>query len=140
MDTAIYGHLSRFGEFKKGDHVNPGDLIGYSGNTGHVIGANGGYHLHFGLKAGDGHFIDPSPYINDIQHMNDSHYFVSNQLNQIPEIIHHHTHSLGDLLNLQSDTYASFFSTLKLNFATFLHSIDYTVFIHYIHNFFQFFS
>jgi hypothetical protein len=54
---------------KVGDKVHTGDLIGYSGNSGHVVGANGGYHLHFGLKE-NGHFIDPSPYIDNIQNMN----------------------------------------------------------------------
>jgi hypothetical protein len=67
--SAIYGHMSEFGSFKVGDKVHAGDLIGYSGNSGHVVGANGGYHLHFGLKE-NGHFIDPSPYIENIQNMN----------------------------------------------------------------------
>jgi hypothetical protein len=62
--TAVYGHLSKFA-VKESQHVNAGDLIGYSGNTGHSTGA----HLHFGLKE-DGHFIDPSPYVDLIQNMN----------------------------------------------------------------------
>lgn len=69
-DTAIYGHLSEF-TVKEGQHVNVGDLIGYSGNSGFSTGS----HLHFGLKNGDGNFIDPSPYINDIQNMNNPRYF-----------------------------------------------------------------
>jgi hypothetical protein len=81
--TAIYGHLSKFGNIKEGQHINAGDLIGYSGHSGHVIGATGN-HLHFGLKE-NGHFIDPSPYINDIEHMNDANYFVSNHLTKIAE-------------------------------------------------------
>jgi hypothetical protein len=66
--VAIYGHMSET-TVNVGDKVKTGDLIGYSGNSGHVVGANGGYHLHFGLKE-NGHFIDPSPYIDNIQNMN----------------------------------------------------------------------
>jgi hypothetical protein len=66
--VAIYGHMSET-TVNVGDKVHAGDLIGYSGNSGHVVGANGGYHLHFGLKE-NGHFIDPSPYIKNIQNMN----------------------------------------------------------------------
>jgi hypothetical protein len=66
--TAIYGHLSKFGSFKEGDKVHTGDLIGYSGHSGNVVGKTGN-HLHFGLKE-NGHFIDPSPYIDNIQNMN----------------------------------------------------------------------
>lgn len=61
---AIYGHLSRFA-VKNGQYVKAGDIIGYSGNTGHSTGA----HLHFALKEG-GRYIDPSPYIEFIQNMN----------------------------------------------------------------------
>jgi Peptidase family M23 len=66
--TAIYGHLSKFSTFKEGEFVQKGDLLGYSGHSGNVVGKTGN-HLHFGLKE-NGHFIDPSPYINDIQNMN----------------------------------------------------------------------
>jgi hypothetical protein len=62
--TAIYGHLNDF-VVKDGQHVQAGDLLVHAGNTGHSFGN----HLHFGLKE-NGHFIDPSPYINDIQQMN----------------------------------------------------------------------
>jgi hypothetical protein len=62
--TAIYGHLNDF-SVKDGQHVQAGDLLGHAGNTGHSFGN----HLHFGLKE-NGHFIDPSPYIEDIQNMN----------------------------------------------------------------------
>ena len=67
--TAIYGHMSDT-NVSPGDYIHSGELLGHSGNTGHVEGVNGGYHLHFGIKE-DGSFIDPSPYVNDIQHMND---------------------------------------------------------------------
>ncbi|AZV43704.1 metalloendopeptidase-like membrane protein [Peribacillus asahii] len=68
--TAIYGHLSEFA-VKNGQQVEAGDLIGYAGNTGHSTGS----HLHFGLKEGS-EFIDPTPYIDSLQHMNDVGYFV----------------------------------------------------------------
>ncbi len=39
--STTYGHLSKI-KLKDGDHVKKGDLIGYSGNTGHTTGP----HLH----------------------------------------------------------------------------------------------
>ncbi len=69
--TAIYGHLSKYNpNLKEGDSVGVGDLLGYSGNSGNVVGSNGGYHLHFGLKDASGNFIDPQPYAKLIQEMN----------------------------------------------------------------------
>jgi hypothetical protein len=62
--TAIYGHLNDF-SVKNGQHVHAGDLLGHAGNTGFSTGS----HLHFGLKE-NGHFIDPSSYIDNIQNMN----------------------------------------------------------------------
>lgn len=137
--TAIYGHLSEF-TVKTGDKVKAGELIGYSGNSGHVVGTNGGYHLHFGLKNERGEFIDPSPYIENIQHMNDTNYFASMEhVQKTQEIIHHTTHTT-DLFKLSSNIYSDFFSALKLNLISVLHSIDYTMFIHHFENLFQLFS
>lgn len=43
-----------------GQAVKPGDLIGKSGNTGHVVGAGGGFHLHFIIRTpARGKAIDP---------------------------------------------------------------------------------
>lgn len=55
----IYGHMSEI-TVEKGMEVNAGAVIGESGNTGHVVGENGGYHLHFGIQEPDGTFIDPT--------------------------------------------------------------------------------
>ncbi|KAA0565357.1 M23 family metallopeptidase [Bacillus sp. CH30_1T] len=52
----IYGHLSDI-KVKVGQLVSEGDVIGLSGNTGFSTGA----HLHFGLKDGNGSFVDPTP-------------------------------------------------------------------------------
>jgi hypothetical protein len=62
--TSVYGHLSDF-TVHNGQHVHTGDLIGHAGSTGFSTGN----HLHFALKE-NGHFIDPSPYIENIQKMN----------------------------------------------------------------------
>lgn len=57
----IFGHMNKV-TVKEGQHVNYGDPIGFSGNTGHSTGP----HLHFGVKEG-GEFIDPSPLVEKIQ-------------------------------------------------------------------------
>lgn len=54
----IYGHLSSV-SVKKGDHVDAGDLVGFSGNTGHSTGP----HVHIQMVA-DGANIDPVSYVN----------------------------------------------------------------------------
>jgi len=51
----IYGHMSKIG-VQKGTVLHEGSYIGLSGNTGHSTGP----HLHFGIQAPDGHFIDPT--------------------------------------------------------------------------------
>jgi murein DD-endopeptidase MepM/ murein hydrolase activator NlpD len=61
--TGIYGHLSKI-NVKEGDSIQGGEIIGYSGNTGRVVGENGGYHLHFGLKNDEGQFIDPTAVVD----------------------------------------------------------------------------
>jgi hypothetical protein len=97
--VAIYGHMSET-TVNVGDKVQTGDLLGYSGNSGHVVGANGGYHLHFGLKE-NGHFIDPSPYIDNIQNMNTT--IVQHIPNVIPtklnffDYMNEHMNVLSDL-------------------------------------------
>jgi murein DD-endopeptidase MepM/ murein hydrolase activator NlpD len=62
-EQAIYGHLSEFA-VKVGERVQNGDVIGWSGNTGHSTGP----HLHFAIKSEEG-YIDPSKYETGIQSM-----------------------------------------------------------------------
>lgn len=61
-DVHIYGHLNKI-SVHTGEHVNRGELLGLSGNTGHSTGP----HLHFGLMH-DGHFADPTPLVKAVQH------------------------------------------------------------------------
>ena len=58
--VTIYGHLSKY-NVKVGDIVLPGDVIGYSGNTGNSSGP----HLHFELRLNTAFSsnVDPMPYI-----------------------------------------------------------------------------
>jgi Peptidase family M23 len=53
---AIYGHMNEV-KARIGEHINAGDIIGLSGNTGNSTGA----HLHFGLKDASGNVLDPTP-------------------------------------------------------------------------------
>jgi hypothetical protein len=131
--VAIYGHMSET-TVNVGEKVHAGDLIGYSGNSGHVVGANGGYHLHFGLKE-NGYFTDPSQYIDNIQNMN------TNVAQHIPEVtqvklnffdyMNQHMNVLSDLkmhlIHLPYDTFLIQISKQLLQFisihASFLQSI-----------------
>ncbi|NPA72956.1 MAG: M23 family metallopeptidase, partial [Gammaproteobacteria bacterium] len=50
----VYGHMSKFGKFKKGSHVNQGDTIGYIGKSGLATGP----HLHYEFRKNKKH-VDP---------------------------------------------------------------------------------
>ncbi len=52
--TTLYAHFSKFGKFKKGQHVKQGDIIGYMGKTGMVTGV----HLHYEFRVKNKH-VDP---------------------------------------------------------------------------------
>jgi hypothetical protein len=65
--VAIYGHLNEV-DVKPGQHVDAGDVIGLSGNTGHSTGP----HLHFGLMDAQGNFIDPTPISEKVADMQGS--------------------------------------------------------------------
>ena len=61
-DVHVYGHLESI-SVKPGSHVDAGELLGISGNTGHSTGP----HLHFGLIR-DGKSADPTPLVDAVQH------------------------------------------------------------------------
>ncbi|WP_338128588.1 M23 family metallopeptidase [Bacillus infantis] len=128
--TAIYGHLSEFGEFKEGDPVRIGDVVGYSGNSGSVYGANG-YHLHFGLKGERGEILDPSPYIPDIQNMNNS----ANQLVQQSVEI---KLSFFDYFQQHMNLLGGALTDLKVNFIHFIALSDYSPVVKILQNILQF--
>jgi murein DD-endopeptidase MepM/ murein hydrolase activator NlpD len=67
----LYAHLSR--ALRDGEHVQAGELIGYSGNTG---GTSTGPHLHIGVKPkpvdqGNGYkgWVDPLPLLQEGERM-----------------------------------------------------------------------
>lgn len=129
--TYIYGHLSKF-NVKEGQSVTEGDLIGFSGNTGHSTGA----HLHFGIKEGE-RFIDPSPYTDLLEKMNSPKRLTT----IIPkEEAISQTHSFLEVLNSHTDIYSNFFQSLKLQMINIFSSIDYPMFVQHFHNLLQFFS
>lgn len=47
--ATLYAHMSSIA-VSEGQTVTKGQVIGYVGNTGDVVGANGGYHLHLELR------------------------------------------------------------------------------------------
>jgi Peptidase family M23 len=53
---AIYGHMNEV-NVEVGQHVNSGDILGESGSTGLSTGS----HLHFGLREGNGDWLNPTP-------------------------------------------------------------------------------
>jgi hypothetical protein len=57
----IYGHMNEV-KAHIGEHVNAGEVIGLSGNTGNSTGA----HLHFGMKDASGHVIDPTSHADKL--------------------------------------------------------------------------
>lgn len=62
--VSTYAHLDGY-NIKDGQEVAAGEVVGFSGNTGRVRGANGGYHLHVGVRDPKGNRIDPRGFIKD---------------------------------------------------------------------------
>lgn len=59
----IYGHLSKV-MVHVGDRIHAGaEVIGLSGDSGRSTGP----HLHFGIQAADGHFVDPTPALANLE-------------------------------------------------------------------------
>jgi hypothetical protein len=116
--TAIYGHMSDI-SVHEGETVHIGDLLGHSGNSGFSTGA----HLHFGLKE-DGHFIDPSPYIPNIEHMNDT-------------MISSNTSNFFDMFHANMSIFSDFLSNMKVQFIN-LFSTDYFPLIKGLQNVIEF--
>ena len=133
---AIYGHMSDT-TVHTGDKVHAGDLIGHSGHSGHVVSDHGnGAHLHFGLKE-DGHFVDPSPYTEQIQHMNTPGFF-QKAADKIE--VAQKKYTITDLWNEQANVYQDFFQSLKMNLAHFLVSVDYSMLMEHIKGLLQLFT
>jgi hypothetical protein len=65
---AIYGHMNEV-KAHVGDHINAGDIVGLSGNTGNSTGP----HLHFGLKDADGSVLDPTPIADKLASISGDH-------------------------------------------------------------------
>lgn len=59
--ATLYAHMSSMA-VSEGQTVTKGQVIGYVGNTGDVVGANGGYHLHLELRI-NGNRTDAMRYI-----------------------------------------------------------------------------
>jgi murein DD-endopeptidase MepM/ murein hydrolase activator NlpD len=55
---SYYGHMSRV-SVNKGEAVEPGEIVGLSGNTGHSTGP----HLHLEIHPNGGNPVDPGPWL-----------------------------------------------------------------------------
>jgi murein DD-endopeptidase MepM/ murein hydrolase activator NlpD len=57
---SVFGHLSQI-QTSVGAQVDPGEVVGLSGNTGHSTGP----HLHLEIHPDGGAAIDPAPWLHD---------------------------------------------------------------------------
>ena len=60
--VTYYGHMSRI-SVNEGEDVEPGEVVGQSGNTGHSTGP----HLHLEIHPDGGAAVDPLPWLADHQ-------------------------------------------------------------------------
>lgn len=118
----IFGHLSKF-NVQEGQLIKQGDLIGFSGNSGFSTGS----HLHFGVREGN-HFIDPSPYIDQIQNMNN---LPNLQTAGIKVDFFHYFQQHMDLIG-------GFIHVVKLNIINLFTLSDYSPLIQLVKNLMQF--
>jgi len=58
--VSYFGHMSKV-SVKVGDAVEPGEIVGKSGNTGHSTGP----HLHLEIHPEGGEAVDPLPWLSD---------------------------------------------------------------------------
>ncbi|HKO57234.1 MAG TPA: M23 family metallopeptidase [Thermoanaerobaculia bacterium] len=56
-----YAHLERYGGLRPGDEVQPGDVVGYVGDSGNARGTPP--HLHYGIYRFEGGAVNPYPFL-----------------------------------------------------------------------------
>jgi murein DD-endopeptidase MepM/ murein hydrolase activator NlpD len=64
LHVHYYAHFDRFGAFRPGDVVRPGDILGYVGDTGNAKGTP--FHLHYGVYTPMRGAINPWPLLKDL--------------------------------------------------------------------------
>lgn len=77
-ETFVYMHLDSFADIDEGDTLEPGDVIGYVGNTGNASG--GAPHLHLEIRKSAGP-TDPFPRLTKEFSLEDKMDFAQNVLN-----------------------------------------------------------
>lgn len=101
-EHVILGHLSNNSVLHEGQHVNIGDIVGYSGTT----GRSSGCHLHLGLRDNaTGQFTDPTKLL-DGNHM----------VAKAPEHIMKAPEHISNAVDIFNDSMGSFADMLKMHF------------------------
>jgi peptidoglycan LD-endopeptidase LytH len=65
LQVHYYAHFDRFGLFDAGDVVEPGDILGYVGDSGNAKGTPP--HLHYGIYTPGTGAVNPWPLLSDDQ-------------------------------------------------------------------------